>query len=205
MRAIRVLQSRCSQLSVVVPDIAKSAATVLALGADEILVGPASDLGPVDPQIQLGEGRWFAAKDIVAAVDQAEQAIALNRSLTPLWASLLEQVSAVDVQAAKAELTRTDSLIRQALSYRSTPLGNDETDELVALLILHLQDQPPTHGASLGPTELADLGLPVSVADPNSRAWECIWRLWALYWVQIGASIYESSRGSYRPEGPHPA
>jgi hypothetical protein len=190
---------------VVVPDIAKSAATVLALGADEVLVGPASDLGPVDPQIELGEGRWFAAKDIVAAVVEAERAVAGNRSLTPLWASLLEDVSAVDVQAAKAELQRTGPLIRQALSYRSEPLDAGRTDELVALLILHLQDEPATRGASLGPSELHSLGLPVTRADPNSWVWECIWRLWALYWVQIRGPIYESARGSYRPDGPHPA
>ena len=188
----------------VVPDIAKSAATVLALGADAILLGPASDLGPVDPQIELG-GRWCAAKDIVAAVAEAQKAVADNRSLTPLWASLLEEVSAVDVQAAKAELQRTDPLIRQALSYRSKPLDAEKTDELVALLILHLQDAPTTHGASLGPSELHKLGLPVERADPNSWVWECIWRLWVLYWVQIGGPIYESAHGSYRPRGPHPA
>lgn len=205
VRAIRVLQSRCSKLVLVVPDIAKSAATVLALGADEIMLGPASDLGPVDPQMSVGGRRFVAAKDIVAAVEQAEIAVAGNRSLTPLWASLLEEVSALDVQAAKSELKRTGSLIRQALGYRSDPLDEEQTEQLVGALLLALQEEPTTHGASLGPTELQRLGLPVIEADPNSWEWQCIWRLWALYWVQIGGPIYESSRASYRPEGPHPA
>ena len=123
-----MLQSRCSKLVLVVPDIAKSAATVLALGADEIMLGPASDLGPVDPQMSVGGRRFVAAKDIVAAVEQAEIAVAGNRSLTPLWASLLEEVSALDVQAAKSELKRTGSLIRQALGYRSDPLDEEQTE-----------------------------------------------------------------------------
>ena len=204
VRAIRVLQSRCSKLVLIVPDMAKSAATLLALGADEIRLAPASDLGPVDPQMMIG-GRWFAAKSLIAAVEQAEGAVSANRSLTPLWASLLAEVSALDVQSAKAELKSTEGLIRQALSYRSTPPSDEETEQLVGVLLTALQEEPTTHGASLGPSELRRLGLPVVSVDPKSWEWECVWRLWALYWVQIGGPIYESSGASYRPGGPQPA
>ncbi len=206
IRAIRVLQSRCSKLVIVVPDIAKSAATLLTLGADEILLAPASDLGPVDPQMNIGgPGRWYAAKDIIAAVDKAQEAVADNRSLTPLWANLLADVTALDVQSAQAELNRTEKLIRQALGYRSQPPDEAETEKLVGALVAALQEEATTHGASMGATELQHLGLPVRAADPNSWEWECIWRLWALYWVQIRGPIYESLVGSYRPDGPHPA
>jgi len=100
LRAIRVLQSRCSKLVFVIPDMAKSAATLLALGADEIRLGPASDLGPIDPQMNIAGG-WYEAKDIISAVAQAEEAVAQNWSLTPLWANLLAQVTALDVRAAQ--------------------------------------------------------------------------------------------------------
>jgi hypothetical protein len=204
VRAIRVLQSRCSKLVLVVPDIAKSAATLLALGADEIRLGPTSDLGPIDPQMMIGD-RWFAAKEIIMAVEQAEAAVKEERSLTALWASLLAQVTALDVQAAKSELARTAPMIRQALSYRTTPLSAEEGEALVGALVAALQEEPTTHGASLGPTELRDLHLPVVSVDPNSWEWECVWRLWALYWVQIRGPIYESAEASFRPEAPQPA
>src|SRR5690349_379175 len=45
------LRSRCRRLVVVIPDLAKSAATLLALGADEIVMAPAAELGPLDVQI----------------------------------------------------------------------------------------------------------------------------------------------------------
>jgi Serine dehydrogenase proteinase len=204
IRAIRVLQSRCSKLVFVIPDMAKSAATLLALGADEIRLGPASDLGPIDPQMQIGD-RWFAAKDILSALDQAESSVKADKGLTPLWASLLADVTALDVQSAKAELDRTEPMIRQALSYRTNPLDPAQTEELVGALVAALQEDPTTHGASLGPSELLALHLPVVKMDPNSWEWECIWRLWALYWVQIRGPIYESSSASYRPGGPQPA
>jgi ATP-dependent protease ClpP protease subunit len=45
-------QARCHELTIIVPDKAKSAGTLLALGAHNILMGPTSDLGPIDPQFQ---------------------------------------------------------------------------------------------------------------------------------------------------------
>lgn len=68
IRAIRALQSRCSKLVIVFPDIAKSAATLLALGADEIRLGPASDLGPVDPQMMVGN-RWVRRQEHLGGGD----------------------------------------------------------------------------------------------------------------------------------------
>lgn len=205
MRAVRALQKRCSKLVFIIPDIAKSAATLLALGGDEIRLGPTSDLGPIDPQMQIGSQRWFAAKAITNAVEQAEKAVSDDRDLTPLWASLLAEVTALDFQAAKAELDRTASMVRQAISYRTNAPAGTALDELVERLVEDLQDTPKSHATTLGPSELLAMGLPIVELAPDSWEWECIWRLWILYWVQIGGPIYESAQGSLRPEGPQPA
>lgn len=150
-------------------------------------------------------GGWCAAKDIIAAVEQAEAAVAGNRSLTPLWANLLAQVTALDVRAAHSELDRTESMIRQALGYRSAPPGEATATELTERLLAALQTETTTHAATLGPRELHALGLPVNEVDPNSWSWQCIWRLFAFYWVQSRGPIYESLGASFRPNGPHPA
>ncbi|HLI52350.1 MAG TPA: hypothetical protein VKU87_11160, partial [Thermomicrobiaceae bacterium] len=44
-------------LRVVVPDYAKSAGTLIALGADRIVMSDSSELGPIDPQIISRDGR----------------------------------------------------------------------------------------------------------------------------------------------------
>lgn len=43
-------------LRVIVPDYAKSAGTLIALGADKIVMSETSGLGPIDPQITLSDG-----------------------------------------------------------------------------------------------------------------------------------------------------
>ncbi|MFP4511833.1 MAG: SDH family Clp fold serine proteinase [Acidimicrobiales bacterium] len=204
LRAVRSLQQRCSRLVFVIPDMAKSAATLMALGADQIRLGPTSDLGPIDPQMQIG-GRWFAAKSIMSAVQEAQTAVEHDRSLTPLWASLLAEVTALDYQEADAEIQRTGAMVRQALGYRTDPPQGDDLASMATTLVEELQDTPTSHATTMGASELRKMGLPVVDLDPCSWEWECIWRLWTSYWVQIRAPIYESTSGSYRPDGPHPA
>jgi len=46
------LRSRFSSIRAVVPDYAKSAATLLSIGADEIFMAPAAELGPLDVQVE---------------------------------------------------------------------------------------------------------------------------------------------------------
>ena len=75
LRLIRQAQSRCRELTIIVPDQAKSAGTPFALGAHRIYMGPTSDLGPVDPQFQLSDGSLASASAIIAAVDRAEDRI----------------------------------------------------------------------------------------------------------------------------------
>lgn len=54
-RAISLLRERFSSVAVLVPQAAFSAATLLALGADEIVMHPHANLGPVDPQMTVAK------------------------------------------------------------------------------------------------------------------------------------------------------
>ena len=49
---VNVIRSKCKKLKAVIPLYAKSAATLMALGADEIIMGPQSELGPLDMQME---------------------------------------------------------------------------------------------------------------------------------------------------------
>ncbi len=49
---INIVRSKCKKLKAIVPLYAKSAATLMTLGADEIIMGAQSELGPLDMQMQ---------------------------------------------------------------------------------------------------------------------------------------------------------
>ena len=48
---VRFLRGKYSDIGVIVPGWAKSAGTIIAMSADEILMGPGSALGPIDAQM----------------------------------------------------------------------------------------------------------------------------------------------------------
>ena len=54
VRMVRAMQARCSKLTMIIPDMAKSAGTIMCLGADTILMAAQSDLGPWILNFPLG-------------------------------------------------------------------------------------------------------------------------------------------------------
>lgn len=191
VRLVRSAQARCRNRTVIVPDYAKSAATLLALGAHEILMGPTSDLGPVDPQFPIGDYDLVSAKDMIEAVERALNDVAERPDTYPLHSALLADVNALKVQQARSALARTDDLVREAL--QSNPdRGGEEVDELVRQLHEPLIEAPKDHAAIFGAEYAKKLGLPVTICDPASHQWEQIWQLWMHCYVLQPARIYEN-------------
>lgn len=195
VRLVRAAQARCRELTVVVPDRAKSAGTLLALGAHHILMGPTSDLGPVDPQLVIDRDLW-AAKDIIAAVDDATEKVQKAPDTYPVHAALLGGITALMVQRARSALKRTSDIIDEAV--RSNPDRDDAAIKALDESIRReLVDKPKSHPAVFGIEQARNAGLPVLEADPTGTQWKLIWRLWAKYFAMgPTAQIYESDRAS---------
>jgi hypothetical protein len=196
IRLVRAAQERCARLTIVIPDQAKSAATLLTLGAHDILMGPTSDLGPIDPQFQIpGKPDLVSAKSIIAAVDDATQRVQASPETYPLWASMLADVTAIMVQQARAALARTGDQMREALE--SNPSRDaSEVERLVSILQKPLIDTPQSHGAVISAKDAAAFGLPVTRIAADSDHWRAIWRLWFKYLVLGSVRVYESAKAS---------
>ena len=195
IRLVRQAQARCKELTVIVPDRAKSAGTLFTLGAHRIMMGPTSDLGPVDPQIRLADGSFFAAKAIIDAVKYAEHAVQDHPETYPLHASLLGNLTAVQVQLARNELEHSGAQLRAAL--RACPSrSNRGIEPLAKKLETRLIDEPQSHGAIVSAEDASELGLPVTELPPSDPQWQRIWRLWAKYFVIRPRRVYEGERAS---------
>ena len=196
VRLVRSAQSRCRELTVIVPNQAKSAGTILAMGAHHILMGPTSDLGPVDPQFRdPTRPGLYSAKDLIAAVEAADTAIAANPESYALHASLLADVTAIMVQQARSALERTDDLVREALGSCPGRSGED-VQQIAAALKKKLIDLPQNHGAVFGAADAQEAGLPVEEVDPDGDQWRIVWQLWTKYFQLGPASIYEGQLAS---------
>lgn len=200
IRMVRSCQARCSELTVIVPDMAKSAATLMCLGADHLIMGPGGDLGPVDPQFQLREGGLAGAKEIVRAVEEAEQRVVAAPNTFPLYAALLSDVNMLQVEQARFALDRSSALVQEALSCASRTEADVKT--LSERLHRPLIDEPASHSAVISPAAAMEVGLPVAEADADSPTWQLIWRLWTRYFhlecFPLGpVAVYEGKRASH--------
>jgi Serine dehydrogenase proteinase len=106
-KLMSILRERFSRVSVIVPFMAFSAATLFALGADEIVMHPHASLGPIDPQItipQQGGGfRVFAYEDVGAFLRflSSEAKISEPKYISGVIDKLFSVVDPVHVGAAK--------------------------------------------------------------------------------------------------------
>jgi membrane-bound ClpP family serine protease len=201
IRIVRSAQARCRELTVIVPNQAKSAGTILLMGAHHILMGPTSDLGPVDPQFPTPKG-LYSAKDLIAAVERAEETLAKNPDSYPLQVALLADFTAVMVQQARSALDRSGDLVREAL--RSNPdRSAEETDKLAEALQTKLIDLPQDHGAVFGAKDAEEAGLPIRHADPSGEQWHAVWELWAKYFDLQCFACEGRLASQVSPRGPY--
>ena len=90
---VSYLRSRFSDIRVIVPQLAMSAATMIACAADQIVLGKHSSLGPTDPQILIPTSlgvRAVPAQAVLDQFDRAQQECADPAKLSA-WLPMLSQ------------------------------------------------------------------------------------------------------------------
>lgn len=87
---VRYMRERFTDVRVIVPLAAMSAATMWSLAADEIVMGQHSQLGPIDPQLNLGAG-MVPAGAIKRNFEKAQRECADNPNLLSAWVPTLQQ------------------------------------------------------------------------------------------------------------------
>ena len=87
------LRSKFDHIRVIVPQMAMSAATMLACAADEVLLGKHSFLGPIDPQILIFTPLGQRMVPAQAILEQFDRAVAECQDPTKLgaWLPMLNQ------------------------------------------------------------------------------------------------------------------
>jgi len=142
MQIARAVEAHPARVRVMVPVYAMSGGTLLALAADEIVMGEFSVLGPIDPQLA-----GFPAASIVKARDS--KPISEVHDLTLVMADMSEK--------ALAQVKRgATELLEERLGL-----------EKAAALAEKLAGGHWTHDYALTASEAASLGLPITVGLPQ--------------------------------------
>ena len=144
---------------VIVPADAYSAGSAIALGADEIVMGPASVLGPVDSQVPWHNGheiRWASASDLqgfldLVGGDGAKRAAA--RAQMMQW--LTARADALAVGAFYRLWKEDRRHVFNLLESRRPPLSRAHNDRIARFMLYDVGE----HGQAIRRTEARANGL----------------------------------------------
>lgn len=200
-KLILELRHRCTTLRAVIPDYAKSAATLLICGVDEIFMAPAAELGPLDAQIEHPdrENLTVSALDVAGSIDflgetamnlvlQGGAAIvhytrmsksqAFNSTVN-LAASLFSPiVSKVDphlLHQASNQLRIAELYAARLFAMRNTT--SKPTIEQAQKLVKRLVNSYPAHGFVISRDEALRLGFPIKNAE-DYQHWDIVRHLY---------------------------
>jgi hypothetical protein len=171
-----------AKFRVIIPDFAKSAGTLITLAADTILMSDSSELGPVDPQLNLpdGHGRYNfrpaqsyvdGYEALVKLVNDYPESIAYKQQLDRYDPTTLDVCRKVLERSVKL----AESLLQQGM-YRSgrgnfTALARELANNKKWLW----------HGAPIDYLEAKKLGLDVTYYELDDPLWQ---KYWGLYCAQ---------------------
>ena len=179
-RIALVLRQHARHLSFIVPFHCESAATLLTLGADEIIAGDLALFSPIDPQLDGAEGGALSSLDIKRFGDMARQwfgvdaSEARQQSLALLCGSIFPP-SLTAFYRTTLELAQ----IGEELLAWQLP---DATQEARRAIVEQLVNGYHSHNYALTREELAGLGLTMA-RDAQAE------RLGWLISTQLQASI----------------
>jgi hypothetical protein len=205
------------KLRIIVPNIAKSAATVMALGSDTIVMGYCSELGPIDPQVQIvvsGVAHWVSALAYVESRDNIMRDIAKAIKEKTPTVGLLQQLAGLNIpfthemehQIDFAKKTAARLLEKYMLkgAYPKAAVRSKKANAIAEKLLS--KQLFPVHGQFIdGETAKRELGLTVEVLDKDDELWMLVWEYYVRSEVQMNIPVqaplvkiklFESSKAS---------
>ena len=166
----------------IVPGKAKSAATIISMGAAKIFMAPPSELGPVDPQIlkvENGVRKAFSAYSLVQGYDRLfKEAVSSAGHLEP-YIQQLANYDDREINAFRSVITLADSIAVKILE-SGMMAGMDATAIKNAIKIfLDPEAGTLSHGRPIFALEARACGLKIEDLDVHTSLWKELYDVYA--------------------------
>jgi hypothetical protein len=192
-----------ASVGVIVPGAAKSAGTILAMAADEILMEPASALGPIDAQITW-MGKVFSAHALLEGMNKIKEEVVAKGSLNRAYIPLLQNISPGELQHAQnaydfARDLVSDWLVRykfkdwtvhQSTGQEVTPEQRSERAGRIANELRN-HGKWKTHGRSIKIEDLRAMGLRITDYTEQAELCDAIRRYHVLLQMTFDTNVFK--------------
>lgn len=186
-RIVSMIREFAEEFSALIPYKALSAASMISLGADEIVMSRKGELGPIDPQLSIqrgGEGgtavqEQIAVEDIMSYVRFLREKAGLSDQ-----AALAGPVTALAGKLDPwilGQINRAHSHIRLVARKLLTARGKSQTrdEQSIQVIIETLAEKTYQHGHAIGRREARDIGL--NISHPSESLERLMWELFEAY------------------------
>ena len=112
---VKYLREKFNKIEVIIPTYAMSAGTMIALGADQIIMGKHSFLGPIDPQFIFGN-RAISAHSIKSQFDRARKDCEQNPENMKVWIPILSTLGLGLLEEARKSLDYSKQMVQDWLT-----------------------------------------------------------------------------------------
>ncbi len=190
-------------LRVVVPDYAKSAGTLIALGADIVMMSDSSELGPIDPQVTVIDSSGSRVTMPIHSYLEAfrEHSDALHRNPeNPVARLMLGKIDPTKVKHFEMVMRRARTIAEDLLKQGMLRLAPPSSSGSFTAIAAKLLDPTlwPSHGQMICAEDAIEIGLTVDRRAPDDVEWQLIWQLYCYQRLDLNATtkFFESSYAS---------
>ena len=184
-RIVSMIRAVAVGFTAMVPFRAQSAATMITLGADEIILGRKGELGPIDPSLGVqrqGAGGTLiddrvSVEDVMSYVKfvRDKAGITDQSGLAAALAALTEYPGPLILGTIYRTHAHIRSVAERLLESREHPFD----DQRNQLLINTLAERTYAHGHAIGRSEATEMGLPIVAPEPELE--RLMWELFVEY------------------------
>lgn len=111
---VKIVRSKFKDVRFIITGAAKSAATMLAMSGNTILMDSNAEVGPIDPQVRV-RGRFSPAGSIKEQFDQASQILKKDPSSLPVWIPILQEFAPALLVECENYISLAKKLVRDWL------------------------------------------------------------------------------------------
>jgi hypothetical protein len=187
LRIMNILREKFEKVNVLIPYVAYSAASLLALGADTIIMHMYSNLGPVDPQITsikptergVPQNIQFGSQDIKHYISFLNDDAGIKSE--EYVASSLEQLTK-EVGALTIGFSKRSQNLSLSISEKMLKMHIQNGNRKIARKIKNICsffNSSYNHSYSVNRSEACEIGL--DVISPKKELEDLLWKLWKDY------------------------
>jgi len=177
-RIASLLKSFCNELIIVIPEMAASAATMLSLAGDSILMTPLAYLTAVDtsithplnPKDSRNNPVRVELEEVRRAIETFSQNSQNNENKIEIYKTIFNYIHPVAFGSMERTSTLSEMLCRDLLALRNTKMPNEQAE----ILINKLNREYPAHGYPITKQIAKDLGLPI--IDTSTQLDTLLWK-----------------------------